>query len=348
MVRFVGSHPARESQSTVTVPRHGRRRERGLLAGLGRLLGELRSPTTPRAKIIVVSLAVIVFSFLTLAVVGGFFLSRALNPLQAGETIDPTLFLGNTTSLEFQGPAGEPHNGWFFPGLRNAPLVVLCHGYKSSRSEILTLATSLQQHRYNVFVFNFAGHGESPIGYTTLGLRESEELRAALEMLSRRDDIDSERIGLWGYTMGAYAVLRVAPDFPRVKTLAVDSAYPSPSALLRIELGSLGAESLPLLASFAQLEFRAYSLTSGGLRDVTPELPRLSGIPKLFISGDDAPRLAALTKQLHAAAPGPKELVTLPRTNMASPSMVEEERRNYENLVVSFFLRTLPLVAPPS
>lgn len=328
----------------MAVPRYGRRRERGLQAGLGHLLSELRNPTTPRAKIIAVSLAVIVFSLLTLAVVGGFFLSRVLNPLQAGETIDPTQFLGNTTALEFQGPGGESHNGWFFPGLRNAPLLVLCHGYRSSRSEILTLATSLQQHRYNVFAFNFGGHGESPVEHTTLGLRESEELRAALAMLARRDDIDTSRIGLWGYSMGAYVALRVAPDFPGVRAVVVDSAYPSPATLLGIELGNLGAGSVPLLPTFAMLEFRAYSLSSGGPGDVTALLPRLSGISKLFIAGDDARQLAAFTQQLHAAAPGPKELVVLPRTSMAS--LVEEERRNYENLVVSFFLRTLPLVAP--
>jgi len=52
--------------------------------------------------------------------------------------------------------------------------------------------------------------------------------------------------------------------------------------------------------------------------------------------------LSEYTRALYQEAPGPKELVQLPRTNMAS--LVEDERRNYENLVVTFFLRTLPLV----
>ena len=67
---------------------------------------------------------------------------------------------------------------------------------------------------------------------------------------------------------------------------------------------------------------------------------------KLFIAGDDAPALSDYTRALYQEAPGPKELVTLPRTNMAS--LVEDERRNYENLVVTFFLRTLPLVTAGS
>ena len=325
----------------MTGPRYGRRRERGLLAGLSRLLGELRSPNTPRAKIIVVVLAVLVFSSLSLAALGGFFLARAMNPLQAGETIDPTLFLGNAQTVEFTGPDGLPRSGWFFPGLRTAPVLVLCHGYKSSRSEILTLATSLQQHRYNVFVFNFSGHGESPVGYTTLGIREAQELRAALDMLARRTDMDTTRMGLWGYSMGGYAVLEVAVHSPRVQAIVVDSGYPSPAALLRIELHSLGADMVPLLAPLTLLEFRLTSVFFGGAPDVRDDLTRLTGVSKLFIAGDDAPRLADLTQELHAAAPPPKELVVLPRTNMAS--LMEEDRRNYENLVVSFFLRNLPL-----
>jgi len=325
----------------VTGPRYGRRRERGLLAGLSRLLGELRTPNTPRAKFIVLGLAILVFSSLSLGALGAFFLVRAMTPLQAGETIDPTQFLGNARTLEFTGPDGLARSGWFFPGHRTAPVLVLCHGYKSSRSEILTLATSLQQHRYNVFVFNFAGHGESPVGYTTLGGREAGELRAAVEMLSQRTDMDTTRIGLWGYSMGGYAVMQVASHSPRVQAIVVDSGYPAPASLLRIELRNLGAGTLPLLPELTVLEFRIVSLFLGSAPDVRTDFARLTGVAKLFIAGDDAPRLAALTQELHADSPPPKELVVLPRTSMAS--LQEEDRRNYENLVVSFFLRALPL-----
>lgn len=325
----------------MATPRYGRRRERGLAVAIGNLLNELRYPTTTRGKIIVGTLAALIFSFLSLGLVAGLLLSRALLPLQTGETIDPTSFLGNVESLSFQTPDGNSHSGWFFPGLRNAPVVVICHGYRSSRSEILTLATSLQQHRYNVFAFNFAGHGESPVGYTTLGGREAGELRAAVEMLSQRTDMDTTRIGLWGYSMGGYAVMQVASHSPRVQAIVVDSGYPSPAALLRIELHSLGADMVPLLAPLTLLEFRLTSVFFGGAPDVRDDLTRLTGVSKLFIAGDDAPRLADLTQELHAAAPPPKELVVLPRTNMAS--LMEEDRRNYENLVVSFFLRNLPL-----
>lgn len=330
----------------MVAPRYGRRKERGLVPLLGQILQELRYPTTRRGKIIAGTLAVLVFSFVSLLVVGGFFLSRVLNPLQSDETIDPIGILGNAQVVPFETPDGTTHNGWFFPGLRRGPVVVLCHGYKSSRSEILTLATSLQQNRYNVFSFNFAGHGGSPVAYTTLGHKEAEELRAAVGMLAQREDLDTDRMGIWGYSLGAYAALRVAAEMPNIQVVAVDSIYPQPRALLRWELTNLGADMIPLLGTITKMEFQLFSVLYSGQADLIPALDNLAGRPKLFIVGDDALRLGEMTKDLYERAPGPKELVELPRTNMAL--LIEEERRSYENLLVNFFLRNLPLVAPRS
>jgi pimeloyl-ACP methyl ester carboxylesterase len=331
----------------VAIPRYGRRTEQGLAVTIARLLNELRSPTTRSGKVVAATLAVLVFMFVTLAAVSGFFLSRVMNPAQGGETIDPTLFLGNAQSVDFYTPDGTIHSGWFFPGLRGGPVVIMCHGYKSSREDILTLGTSLQQHRYNVLAFNFAGHGESPVSYTTLGYKETTELQAAIDMLSKRDDIDTQRIGLWGYSLGGYAVLRIASLNPSVKAVVADSAYPRPTALLRIELRKLGAHLIPLLSPMAVAEFRLASFFFGGRDgDVAENMDALAGVPKLFIAGDDTPRLEALTREIYVEAPGPKDLVTLQRSNIST--FTEDERRNYENVVVTFFLRSLPLAGPGS
>lgn len=330
----------------MATPRFGRRRERGSLAAVARLLNEVRYPTTRRAKIIVGILAVVLFTFFGLVAVGGFFLARALQPSQAGETIDPTRILGTAQSLEFQGLDGETRSGWFFPGLRGAPAIVLCHGYRSNRTEVLTLATSLQQHRYNVFAFNLAGHGESPVGYTTLGYQETEELVAALEMLSTRDDVDTQRLGVWGYSLGAYAALNAAAQIPAVKVVVVDSVYPDPTAMLRLVLQRLGAQAVPLISSIVTAEFQVVSLWHRGQPRLEDSVARLAGVQKLFIAGDDNPALARTTQSLYEQAPGPKELVVLPRSNMRL--LVAEERDSYHNLIVTYFLRTLPLVAPRS
>jgi len=329
----------------VTTPRYGRRRGRSFTAALSGLLDEIRNPTTGRAKVLVATLAALAFALLSLIVASIFFLSRALMPVQAQESTSPSSFLGSAETVEFTTPDGKLHDAWFFPGLRDSPVIVLCHGYRSSRTEVMTLATSLQMHRYNVLAFNFAGHGDSPVGYTTLGNLESVELLAALRSLEGRSDADISRVGLWGYSLGGYAVLSAAPDFPGVQAIVVDSAYARPANLLQRELGRLGADIIPLLGPITTLEFHIFALFQEGRPGPPEALARLGGIPKLFIAGEDSPQLGQLTRELYEQAPEPKELATLARSNLAS--MTESDRRTYEDRVVRFFLQHLPLNPSP-
>ena len=330
-------------ESPVATLRYGRRRDRGLTAALSRLFDEIRNPTTSRGRIIVVLLAALVFALLSLMVASGLFLSRALMPLKVAETTSTESFLGTAETVEFQTPDGRIHSGWFFPGLRGGPVIVLCHGYRSSRAEVMTLATSFQMHRYNVLTFNFAGHGDSPVNYTTLGNRESVELLAALEMLKSRSDVDANKVGLWGYSLGGYAVLDAAPDFPGVKAVVVDSAYSRPSNLLRRELNRLGADLIPILSTASILQFHVFSFFQPHRPGPRRSLERLGAVPKLFIVSGDAEPLGRYTQELYDAAPAPKELATLPRTSL--PTLNEEERGTYENLVIRFFLQNLPVNA---
>lgn len=307
------------------------------------LYDEARYQTTRRGRIIAATLAVVAFSFLALVYGGGVFLSRAMQPVRGVESANPTGLLGNTDTIQFQTRDGQTHSGWFLPGLRGAPVIIVCHGYKSNRSEVLTLATALQQHRYNVFVFNLAGHGDSPVEYTTFGYRETDEVLAVIQMLSQRTDIDTRHIGLWGYNMGGYAALTAAAEVPGVRAVVVDSVYPYPSSLLQSELGRLGAGRIPFLISITALEFHLVTLFQPSHPPPPQALPKLAGVHKLFISGDDRPTLAALTQELFAQAPGPKEFKALPRSNVAF--MREDDRNAYENLVVTFFLDHLPLIS---
>ncbi|MFQ5695685.1 MAG: alpha/beta hydrolase [Terriglobia bacterium] len=315
-----------------------------MLSALADLLQELHSPVSLRARIIVALLGAVIFSSLALTVIAGLLVTGVLRPLKATESIDLSRFLGSAQTIDFTSSDGRTHTGWFFPGLRGAPVIVICHGYKSSRAEILTIATSLQQHRYNVFTFNLAGHGDSPVAYTTLGYRETEELLAALQMLSTRTDIDSNRIGIWGQSLGAYAALTVAPQMTSVRAIALDSTYPRPEFLLERELYRGPATQIPLLLSVARLEFDVVSSFFGDHPEAADSLDRLAGVPKMFILSSDKPILADATRRLFDQAPGPKEIEVRPRTSLNL--LIEEERRVDETLLVRFFHGTCPWWPP--
>jgi pimeloyl-ACP methyl ester carboxylesterase len=230
-------------------------------------------------------------------------------------------------------------DGWFFPGLKSAPTILLCPGYGEGREELLPLATALQEQGYNVGLVQFTRDSAKQVE-STLGYGEVQELRAALSVLAQRTDVDKSRFGLWGTDMGSYVALSLAESDPRVRGLAVESVYDRPQEMLRILVNRYGIGSLPLLPSFAEKSFDWLNYKDAGIPPLSQRLSRLSGVPKLFIEASDNPDLAKTTARLFISAPEPKEQVSIVRGNYAG--MLDEEKRTYENRIASFFLSNLP------
>ena len=116
------------------------------------ILSELRYPTRWYTKLLTIILALVFFAVLATAGVAGFLVYRIVKPPRTSSEIDLQSFPGRPDAVQFTVPGKEPREGWFFPGLRGAPTIILCHGYGSSRGELLTLVSALQDHQYNVFL----------------------------------------------------------------------------------------------------------------------------------------------------------------------------------------------------
>src|SRR5258705_524663 len=124
------------------------------------ILFELRYPTKWYTKLLTAIVAVIFFAGLATLAIAGFLVYRIVKPNRTSSEINLQTFPGRPDAVEFEVPGPGGHRqGWFFPGFRGAPTIILCHGYQSSKGELLTLVSALREHQYNVFVFDFVGHG---------------------------------------------------------------------------------------------------------------------------------------------------------------------------------------------
>jgi pimeloyl-ACP methyl ester carboxylesterase len=307
------------------------------------VLSELRYPTTRLAKVFSGFLAILLFGFVSIATVSGFLVYQILKPARTPSTFDLNVMMGHPTTFSFPLADGTSREGWFFPGLRGAPTVVVCHGYLSQRADVLTLVSALQDHQFNVFVFDFTGHGTS-LGVTTLGYRETSELRAAIQALSGRDDVDPHRFGLWGVDLGGYATLEVAASDPRIAAFVVDDAYDDPRDMVQIQVKSSGLTVLPYVSRFCDIGFRLLNYPYRQEQPVSLHLGRTKGIPKLFIESDDHQALATETLEIFNRAPDPKQSV---RDRLSYFSMSDDDRHTYENLIVNFFLQYMPPTTRP-
>lgn len=303
------------------------------------ILFELRYPTRWYTKLLSAILALAFFVFLATAAVAGFLVYRIVKPQRSSSDINMETFPGRPDSMSFTVPGIGNRDGWFFPGLRGAPTIVLCHGYESTRGELLTLVSALQDHQYNVFLFDFAAHGANQ-GITTFGYKETEEVRAAINELARRSDVDPASFGLWGYNLGAYAALREAENDKRVRAIVLDSVYDQPRQMVQVGVERNGLGGFPLMVRSAELSFEYLNHRHRDDPPLSKKLNALAGVPKLFIQAMDDPELAGITRDMFLKAPEPREQVIIPRGNFAT--MADDDKRAYENRVVSFFLLRLP------
>jgi hypothetical protein len=139
--------------------------------------------------------------------------------------------------------------------------------------------------------------------------------------------------------MGGYVVLENAVSDPRVSAFIVDDAYADPRDMVQIEVKRSGLTVLPYVSKFCDLGFRMLNYQFRNQPPVTAQLIRTKEIPKLFFVSDDRPDLARGMTELFTRAPEPKQMI---RDRTSYPDMSDDDRKNYESQVVSFFLLNLP------
>jgi fermentation-respiration switch protein FrsA (DUF1100 family) len=105
------------------------------------------------------------------------------------------------------------------------PVVVLCHGIWTGRRECLPLALRFNAAGYNVLTFDFRAHGLSDGRFTTVGHRETNDVLGAIEYVRSRADVDRERVGVVGFSMGAAAAIQAAAHNDDIAAVVADSAY---------------------------------------------------------------------------------------------------------------------------
>ena len=304
---------------------------------------ELRYPTKWYTKLGLAVLALIFFVVLATIATAGFILYRIVKPQRSSTEISMASFPGKPDPVTFTVPGLGERDGWFFPGLRNAPTILLLHGYESSRGELLTLESALQDHEYNVFIFDFAAHGTNG-GVTTFGYRESDEVRAAIDAIASRNDVDPSRFGIWGYNLGAYAGLREAEVDKRIRAMILDSVYDKPEQMVKVGVERNGLGGFPLMIRSAEESFLWLNRQYRQAPPLSRNIKSITGVPTLYIQAVDDPELASLTRDLFLKAPEPREQAVIPHGNFTT--MDDDDKRAYENRIVSFFLLHLPPTGP--
>lgn len=123
---------------------------------------------------------------------------------------------------------GVTCRGWFYrPAKGPAPAIVMSHGFTAVKEQSLDrFAQAFQAAGFAVLVFDyrFIGASEGEPRQRIVPAEQHDDLRAALSWVAARDDVDADRIGMWGTSYsGGHTVVMAALD-PRVKVAVAQVA----------------------------------------------------------------------------------------------------------------------------
>jgi uncharacterized protein len=126
--------------------------------------------------------------------------------------------------VRFPASDGVMLSGWFiFPvGVGNGAAVILSHQNGHNRVYMLLHAEPLAQRGYGVLIYDHRAQGDSEGQQVTSGWAEDQDVLGALAYLQSRPDVDRDRIGAAGLSLGAVASIRAAAQSSDIKAVWSD------------------------------------------------------------------------------------------------------------------------------
>jgi uncharacterized protein len=237
--------------------------------------------------------------------------------------------------VRFTTEDGLELEGWYVPS-RNGAAVIAFPGRNGPQKQARMLAA----HGYGVLLFDRRGEGRSDGDPNAFGWGGDRDVKAAIAYLQQRPDVDPDRIGGIGLSVGGELMLEVAAETDDLRAVVSEGAG---SRMYSEEFDhDFPAAEHVLNASGVVL--KNVGLGVFGDEPPPPDLETLVGRiaprPLLLIAAPNSPNGEDLNVQYHDAANEPKELWQIPESGHTGG--IDARPDEYERRVVGFFDRSLP------
>jgi uncharacterized protein len=235
--------------------------------------------------------------------------------------------------VSFQTPDGLTLRGWYLPG-QNGAAILFAHGGGGNRLGVgqLEQAAALAQRGFGVLLYDLRGHGDSD---GTQASFTGADVLAALAFLRSRPEVEADRIGAIGLSLGAIDIVHAAAQDRGLKAIVLDGLGQSGSA----DLPPPTTTSELLLALQRTVMFTALRLRGVVDAPVIESLGRLLPRPTLFISGAGQTLEREAVRRYFAATSEPKSLWEIPEGTHAYTWAARPDE--YVQRIVDFFTAAL-------
>lgn len=251
-------------------------------------------------------------------------------------TLSPSALDPECRALTVSETDGVNLSGWYCDRGVGTRLVILFHGYSAEKTALIPEAKAFLEIGASVLLVDFRGSGESSEAYTTIGVREADDVAGVVRYAQQH--LAHSSVVLFGQSMGAVAILR-----------AIDQRGISPDAviaeavfdtMLNTVRNRFNAMRLPSFPSAQLLVFwggRQWGFN--GFEHNPVDYARAVQCPALFMHGTDDPRATlAEGRRVFDALHGIKEFKTFDRTG--HESYISTHATEWRTIVAEFMRQT--------
>jgi len=233
--------------------------------------------------------------------------------------------------VEFRTSDGLLLKGWYIRS-RNGAAVISFPGRAASQKRAKLLA----RHGYGVLLFDRRGEGESEGDPNLFGWQGERDIHAAVAFLQGRADVDPERIGGIGLSVGGEMMIEAAAESTALKAIVSEGGS---GRSVRDELANPGGAWQQLVGNGVATAATALFTNNLPPADLQSLVPKISGAV-FFVYGERGqPMEKPVNDAFYAAARGEKEVWEVPGSGHMGGT--EAQPLEYERRVVGFYDRVL-------
>ncbi|MBW8010896.1 MAG: prolyl oligopeptidase family serine peptidase [Chloroflexi bacterium] len=226
---------------------------------------------------------------------------------------------------------------WYYAS-QNGAAVLALGGMNGSLGDQLPIVAPLLLEGYGVLQIEGRGCADPP-GVVTLGFEEAYDVTAGLQYLLQQEEVNANRIGIIGFSMGGVAAIRSAVRNTEISAVLAEGGY----ANLGIDL--VESDDVTSTGFFESIFLHSVALMFWLQTGVNPwdsspvdEIALISPRPLFLIYGEYEAANGRARLQFEAALE-PKTLWIVPGGDHGSNYLVAQQE--YEQSVVIFFNQAL-------
>lgn len=192
--------------------------------------------------------AIIIIALLALTIGAGQY-AFSITPKES--TLNPSNLELDFEDIYFQNDNGEVLHAWWLRNLNKpqetpSPTLVMLHGWNRNCQRMIPYLEHLHRLPLNILIIEGRGHGENSKNTFISQVGFGQDISAALNWLVLQPEVNVQRIGVLGHSIGAAASINASYNDPRISVFIADSSYAHPKEIINRMLKHLHIPFLPI------------------------------------------------------------------------------------------------------